>query len=71
MENDVQILFPSKDFMQGENLRSMIERRWRLCTVFFLGTSLLEKLDFGSYLGGVSNAAVTRNESLKWDFSFS
>jgi hypothetical protein len=60
----------SEDFLQGENLRSIIGRRHRLCTVSLLEASLLEKLDFGCYLGGVSSAAATRNCSLKWDFYF-
>jgi hypothetical protein len=50
----------SEDFLQGENLRSMIGRRRRLCVVSFMEASLLEKLDFWCCLGGVSTAA-TRN----------
>jgi hypothetical protein len=61
--------FESEDFLQGENLRSMIGRRQRLCTVPFLEASLLEKLDFWCCLGGVSTA-VLRNRSLCQDFSF-
>jgi hypothetical protein len=60
----------SEDFLRGENLRSMIGRRRRLCTVSFLEASLLEKLDFGCYLGGVGSATATRNCWLKRDFSF-
>jgi hypothetical protein len=55
--------FVTEDFFQSENLRSMIERRCRLCVVSFLETSLLEKLDFWCCLDGVSTAA-TRNWSL-------
>jgi hypothetical protein len=65
------IVFMSEDFLQDENLRSMIGQRRRLCTIFFLEASLLEKLNFGCYLGGVSTAAAMRNGSLKRDFSFS
>jgi hypothetical protein len=36
--------FMSEDFLQDENLRSMIERRQCLYTPFFLKMSLLEKL---------------------------
>jgi hypothetical protein len=54
------IIFVSDDFLQGENLRSTIGRWWCSCTVSFLETSLLEKLDFWCYLGGVS-VAGTRN----------
>jgi hypothetical protein len=64
------IVFVSKDFLQDENLKSMIGQRQRLRTVFFLDALLLEKLNFGCYLGGVSTAAATRNGSLKQDFSF-
>jgi hypothetical protein len=63
------IAFVSDDFLQGENLRSMIGRRRRLCTVSFLEASLLEKLDFWCCLGGV-NVAALGNKSLKRDFSF-
>jgi hypothetical protein len=52
--------FVSGDFLQGENLRSVIGR-WRcVCTVSFLKALLLKKLEFWCCLGGVS-AAVTRN----------
>jgi hypothetical protein len=49
----LKALFWSEDFLRDENLRSMIERRWRLCTIFFLKASLMEKLDFWCYLDGV------------------
>jgi hypothetical protein len=61
--------FESEDFLQGENLRSMIRRRQRLCIIPFLEVSFLEKMDFWCYLGGVSTA-VLRNRSLCQDFSF-
>jgi hypothetical protein len=54
------IVFVSKDFLQGENLNSITGRRWRLCTVFLLEASLLEKLDFWYCLGRIY-AAATRN----------
>jgi hypothetical protein len=50
----------SENFLQCENLRSMIGQRRCLCAVSFLEASLLEKLDFWCCLGGVSTAA-TRN----------
>jgi hypothetical protein len=40
----------SEDFLQGEDLRSMIERRRRLCTVSFLKASLLESWTSGVVL---------------------
>jgi hypothetical protein len=49
----------SEDFLEDENLSSMIEQRRRLCTVFFLEASLLEKLDFWYCFDGVRTA--TRN----------
>jgi hypothetical protein len=55
--------FESEVFLQGENLRSMIGRRQRLCTVTFLEASLLEKLNFWCYLGGVT-IVVLRSGSL-------
>jgi hypothetical protein len=55
--------FESGDFLQGENLRSMIGRRRRLCTVFFLEASLLENMNFRCCLGGVC-AAATRTVTL-------
>jgi hypothetical protein len=48
----------SGEFLQGENLRSMIGQRRRLCNISFLETSLLEKLHFWCCLGGVSVAAT-------------
>jgi hypothetical protein len=50
----------NEDFLQGENLRSMIGRRRRLCTDYFLETSLLEKLEFWC-CHGVVIAVATRN----------
>jgi hypothetical protein len=47
----------SEDFLQGENLRSMIGQRRRLCVVSFLEASLLEKMNFWCCPGGVSTAA--------------
>jgi hypothetical protein len=44
------IVFMSEDFLQGENLKSMIGR-WRLCTVSFFEAMFLEKLDFWCCLG--------------------
>jgi hypothetical protein len=46
--------FERDDFLQGENLRSMIGRRQRLCTVSLLEASLMAKLIFWCCLGGVS-----------------
>jgi hypothetical protein len=43
----------NEDFLQGENLRSLIGRRRRLCTVLFLKTSFLKKLEFWCCLGDV------------------
>jgi hypothetical protein len=63
------IVLRARTFFQGENVRSMIGRRRRLCTVSFLEASLLEKLDFWCCLGGVS-AAVLGKRSLERDFSF-
>jgi hypothetical protein len=57
------LLFYSEYFLQSENLKSMIGRWWRLCIVSFLEASLLEKLDFWCYLGGVSTV-TTKNWSL-------
>jgi hypothetical protein len=48
----------SEDFLQGETLRSVIGRRWCLCTVSFLEASLLEMLDFWCCLGELSTAAI-------------
>jgi hypothetical protein len=53
----------SADFSSGENLRSMIGRRRRLCTISFLEALLSKMLDFWCCLGGVS-ATATRNLSL-------
>jgi hypothetical protein len=50
----------SGDFLQGENIRSVIGRRRCVCTVSFLKALLLKKLEFWCYLGGVS-VVVTRN----------
>jgi hypothetical protein len=55
--------FASEDFLQGENLWSMIGQRRRLCTISFLKASLLEKLDFLCCFGGGCTTA-TRNRSL-------
>jgi hypothetical protein len=44
------IVFVSEDFLQGEDLRSMIGRRRRLCTLFFLEASLLESWTSGVVL---------------------
>jgi hypothetical protein len=57
----LKALFESEDFLKSENLRSLIRRRWCLCSVPFLEASLLEKLNF--YFGGV-RAVVLRNRSL-------
>jgi hypothetical protein len=48
------IVYMSEDFIQGENLKSIIGRRWRLCTISFLEATLLEKLDFWCCLGGAA-----------------
>jgi hypothetical protein len=48
------IVFGSKDFLQVENLRSMIGRWWCLYTISFLKALVLEKLNFWCCLGGVS-----------------
>jgi hypothetical protein len=50
----------SEEFLQGDNLRSMIGDDGSLCIVSFLEASLLEKMDFLCCLCGVS-AAATRN----------
>jgi hypothetical protein len=55
--------FESEDFLEGENLRSLIGRRWCLCSVPFLEASLLEKMNFWCCFGGV-RAVVSRNRSL-------
>jgi hypothetical protein len=44
----LKILFESGNFLHGENLISMIGRRWCLCHVFFL-----EKLDFSCCHGDI------------------
>jgi hypothetical protein len=44
------IVFVSEDVLQGEDLRSMIGRRRRLCTVSFLEASLLEGWTSGAVL---------------------
>jgi hypothetical protein len=61
-DNDLveDIVFVSEDFLQGENLRSMLERRRHLCAASFLKASLLEKLEIWCCLGGVSTV-VARN----------
>jgi hypothetical protein len=59
----LKTLFERNDFLQDENLRSMIGQRQRLCIVFFLEASLLEKLNFWCYLCGVSTV-ILRNRSL-------
>jgi hypothetical protein len=46
-------LFCVRGLFPGENLRSMIGRRWHFYTVFFLKAPLLEKLDFYWCLGGI------------------
>jgi hypothetical protein len=52
--------FDSGDYLQDENLRSLIGRRRRLCTVPFLEASFLESLEFRCYLcGGCIFAART------------
>jgi hypothetical protein len=38
--------FNGVDFLQDENLWSMVGKRWRLCIISFLKASVLEKLDF-------------------------
>jgi hypothetical protein len=50
--------FESGDFLQRENLRSTIRQRQCLCTVSFLGASLLKNLDFRCCLGGVCAASI-------------
>jgi hypothetical protein len=42
----LKTLFVCVDFLQDKNLRSMIERRWRLCTYPFAEASLLKMFDF-------------------------
>jgi hypothetical protein len=44
--------FESEDYLQGENIISLIGRRRRLCTVLFLKASLLESQKFRCRLGG-------------------
>jgi hypothetical protein len=44
-------IFENRDDLQGENLRSLIGRQRRLCTVPFLEASLLESLEFTCCLG--------------------
>jgi hypothetical protein len=50
--------FVGEDFLQGENLRSVIGQQRRLCNVSFFEASVLEKLEFWCCLGGVSVAAI-------------
>ena len=57
------IVLRARIFLQGENLRSTIGRRRRLCTVTFLEASLLEKLNFWCCLSSISTA-IPRNRSL-------
>jgi hypothetical protein len=40
------------NYLQGENLRSLVGRRRRLCTLPFLKASILESLEFKCCLGG-------------------
>jgi hypothetical protein len=54
------IVFISGNFLRGENLRSMIMRRWCLCIVPFFETLLLEKLDFLYCLDGVSTIVLRK-----------
>ena len=54
---EVIVFFASEDFLQGENLGSLIGRRRRVCIVSFFEASLLEGLDFWCCFGGVSVAA--------------
>jgi hypothetical protein len=61
--------FLREDFFQGENLWSMIWYKQRLCTIFFLKASLLEKLYFWCCLGGVCSTTA-RNRSLQRNFFF-
>jgi hypothetical protein len=50
--------FESGDYLQGENLRSSIGRRWRLCTIPLLEASLLKSLEFRCCLGGGCTVAA-------------
>jgi hypothetical protein len=57
-DNDLveDIVFVSKDFLQGENLRSMIGRMTLMHCLFLESVPFGEE-DFWCYLGGVSTAA--------------
>jgi hypothetical protein len=48
----LEALFESGDYLQGENLRSLVGRRWCWSVVSFLEESLSKSLYFRCYVGG-------------------
>jgi hypothetical protein len=58
------IIFKNGDYLQGENLKSLIGGRWRLCIVPFLVASLLESLKLRCYIGGSCIVAASSGNTV-------